>query len=93
MPQVAVATTSRRCAARSLSMRSDYQFEPTGEQCQTYGISLWLPYYGTGVGPQTTHDGAWGSGQYVVRSSLAPSYATSVDVRTASDEDWALLRR
>lgn len=73
-------------------LRSDYQFEPTGQQCQTYGISLWLPYYGTGVGPQTTHDGAWGSGQYVVRSSLAPSYASSVVVRTASDEDWALLR-
>jgi alpha-galactosidase len=72
--------------------RSDYQFEPTGQQCQTYGISLWLPYYGTGVGPQNTHDGAWGSGQYVVRSSLAPSYASSVVARTASDEDWALLR-
>ncbi len=73
-------------------LRSDYQFEPTGNQCQTYGISLWLPYYGTGVGPQSTHDGAWGSGQYVVRSSLAPSYASSVDVGTASEEDWALLR-
>ena len=34
-------------------LRSDYQFEPTGNQCQTYGISLWLPYFGTGVGPQS----------------------------------------
>jgi alpha-galactosidase len=74
-------------------LRSDYQFEPTGNQCQTYGISLWLPYYGTGVGPQTTNDGAWGPGQYVVRSSLAPSYASSVVASTASAEDWALLRR
>jgi len=73
-------------------LRSDYQFEPTGNQCQTYGISLWLPYYGTGVGPQTTNGGAWGSGQYVVRSSLAPSYASSVEAGTASEEDWALLR-
>jgi alpha-galactosidase len=73
-------------------LRSDYQFEPTGQQCQTYGISLWLPYYGTGVGPQTTDDGAWGPGQYVVRSSLAPSYASSVVASTASEEDWALLR-
>jgi alpha-galactosidase len=72
--------------------RSDYQFEPTGQQCQTYGIALWLPYFGTGVGPQTTHDGAWGSGQYVVRSSLAPCYTSSVDVGTASKNDWALLR-
>ena len=44
------------------------------------------------MGPQSTHDGAWGSGQYVVRSSLAPSYASSVDAGTASEEDWALLR-
>jgi alpha-galactosidase len=73
-------------------LRSDYQFEPTGNQCQTYGISLWLPYYGTGVGPQTTNDGAWGPGQYVVRSSLAPCYASSIDAGTASEEDWALLR-
>ena len=73
-------------------LRSDYQFEPTGNQCHTYGISLWLPYYGTGVGPQNTNDGAWGPGQYVVRSSLAPSYASSVDVGTANEEDWALLR-
>ena len=73
-------------------LRSDYQFEPTGNQCQTYGISLWLPYYGTGVGPQTTNDGAWGSGRYVVRSSLAPCYASSVDASTASEEDWTLLR-
>ena len=72
-------------------LRSDYQFEPTGNQCQTYGISLWLPYYGTGVGPQNTNDGAWGSGQYVVRSSIAPSYASSVDAGTASEADWALL--
>ena len=27
-----------------------------------------------------------------MRSSLAPSYASSVDVGTASEEDWALLR-
>ena len=44
------------------------------------------------MGPQATNDGAWGPGQYVVRSSLAPSYASSVDAGTASEEDWALLR-
>ena len=72
-------------------LRSDYQFEPTGNQCHTYGLSLWFPYYGTGVGPQNTNGGAWGPGQYVVRSSLAPAYASSVDVGTASEKDWALL--
>ncbi len=72
-------------------LRSDYQFEPTGNQSQTFGISFWLPYYGTGVGPQTTNGGAWGSSQYVVRSSIAPCYASSVDPGTATDEDWAVL--
>jgi alpha-galactosidase len=73
-------------------LRSDYQFEPTGNQSQTYGISLWLPYFGTGVGPQNTNGGAWGPGKYVVRSSLAPSFATGVDVHTATEEDWEVLR-
>ena len=72
-------------------LRSDYQFEPTGNQSQTFGISLWLPYYGTGVGPQATNGRAWGSGQYVMRSSLAPCYTTAVDPNTATDKDWADL--
>jgi alpha-galactosidase len=29
--------------------RSDYAYEPIGHQCMTYGISLWLPYHGTGT--------------------------------------------
>lgn len=74
-------------------LRSDYQFEPTGNQSQTFGISFWLPYYGTGVGPQATNGGAWGSSQYVVRSSLAPCYTSAVDAGTATDQDWAVLDR
>lgn len=74
-------------------LRSDYQFEPTGNQSHTYGISFWLPYYGTGVGPQSAHNGDWGSEQYVVRSSLAPCYASSLDAETASDEQWDVLRK
>jgi alpha-galactosidase len=30
-------------------LRSDYVFEPTGLQGQTYGLSSWYPYTGTGV--------------------------------------------
>lgn len=74
-------------------LRSDYQFEPTGNQSQTYGISFWLPYYGTGVGPQSVHFGDWGSEQYVMRSSLAPCYASSLDADTATDEQWDVLRK
>jgi alpha-galactosidase len=73
-------------------LRSDYQFEPVGNQSQTYGLSFWLPYYGTGVGPQATNDGAWGSPEYVVLSSLAPCYASSVTLSTVTDADWAELR-
>lgn len=74
-------------------LRSDYQFEPTGQQCHTYGLSFWLPYYGTGVGPASTNGGQYGSGTYVMRSSLAPCYASSLDVRTAPASDWELMRR
>jgi alpha-galactosidase len=37
--------TMRRAVSRT---RSDYLIEPIGEQCHTYGLALWLPYYGTG---------------------------------------------
>jgi alpha-galactosidase len=37
--------TIRRAVPRT---RSDYLIEPIGEQCHTYGLALWLPYYGTG---------------------------------------------
>jgi alpha-galactosidase len=74
-------------------LRSDYQFEPTGQQGHTYGLSFWVPYYGAGVGPASTNGGAYGSGEYVMRSSIAPCYASSLDVRSASPAQWSLMRR
>jgi alpha-galactosidase len=74
-------------------LRSDYQFEPTGQQNHTYGLSFWIPFYGTGVGPQSNDNGASGSGTYVMRSSLAPCYASSLDVRVAPAQAWDLMRR
>ncbi|MGD0089485.1 MAG: alpha-galactosidase [Planctomycetota bacterium] len=44
-------------------LRSDYRFEPAGTQGHTYGMALWIPYYGTGVGD---------SDDYVVRSHWCP---------------------
>ena len=32
--------------------RSDYRFDVVSNQCQTYGLALWLPYFGTGTGPR-----------------------------------------
>jgi len=31
--------------------RSDYWDDPVSNQTQTYGLSLWVPYYGTATGP------------------------------------------
>lgn len=63
--------------------RSDYWNEPIGTQCITYGISLWLPYHGTGtiqVDP------------YVFRSNMAPSFTLCWDMRDRN-LDYDLLRK
>jgi alpha-galactosidase len=48
-------------------LRSDYQWHNTweGQQAQTYGISSWLPYYGSGVNSVD---------KYQVRSFYMPSF-------------------
>lgn len=69
---------------RSLPLlRSDYQCEPVGNQAHTYGLSFWLPYYGTGV----YHDSL-----YNHHSSIAPAYGICADIRK-TDIDYAMLRR
>jgi alpha-galactosidase len=73
-------------------LRSDYQafdgnpvYAP-GNQCHTYGLSSWIPFYGQGVyySPQ----------QYVycVRSHMCPSFCVCVDVRKPGI-DWKLYRK
>src|SRR6202011_4144568 len=47
-------------------LRSDYRFEPTGTQGHNYGISLWMPFNGTGVEP---------ADPYVMRSHFCPCFA------------------
>lgn len=64
-------------------LRSDYQSEPVGNQAHTFGLSIWLPYYGTGV----YHDSL-----YNHHSSLAPAYGICADARKP-DIDYALLRK
>ena len=36
-------------------LRSDYILEPVGNQCHTYGISFWVPFYGTGTTGRSLH--------------------------------------
>jgi hypothetical protein len=77
-------------------LRSDYLFEPTGQQCHTYGISFWYPYHGTGTlaGPSSITPGLAGVvvDPYAFRSHMAPSMTACWDVRL-NDLDYASLRK
>jgi alpha-galactosidase len=76
--------------------RSDYVFETTGTQGMTYGISFWLPYYGTGT-VACDNQPYMGSGltpvePYAFWSNAAPSLNLEVDIRV-KELDYAALRR
>ena len=76
--------------------RSDYAYEANGHQCMTYGISLWLPYHGTGT-VATRNAPYYGSGPtpvepYAFWSNTAPSLGCGFDMRVP-DLDYAALRR
>ncbi len=62
--------------------RSDYILEPIGQQSQTWGIALWIPYFGTG----TNHEDAYG-----FRSVMVPNVNALWDVRRR-DLDYDLIR-
>ncbi len=62
--------------------RSDYILEPVGQQSQTWGIALWIPYFGTG----TNHEDAYG-----FRSVMVPNVNALWDVRRR-DLDYDLIR-
>ena len=64
-------------------LRSDYIFDPVGEQGHTYGLAFWLPYYGTGFINFDT---------YIFRSTMCPNTTLGPDVRR-NDIDWPLLRK
>ena len=74
--------------------RSDWAYDPTGSQGMTYGLSSWLPYYGTGTVAMANapfFGGGWTPVEpYAFWSDAAPSLVLSVDVREALD--YAALR-
>ena len=76
--------------------RSDYAYEPNGHQGMTYGISMWIPYHGTGTVATTDapyYGGGWSPVQpYAFWSNTAPSLGCGVDVRVKSI-DYDALRR
>ena len=75
--------------------RSDYAFETSGHQCMTAGLSLWLPYHGTGT-VAARNAGYYGSGKtpvepYAFWSNVSPSLGFGIDMRVP-DLDYAALR-
>ncbi len=64
-------------------LRSDYILRANSNQSQTYGLSFWLPYQGTGAYMTTDYD---------FRSAMLPSYNSCIDVRR-TDLDYAAARR
>jgi hypothetical protein len=75
--------------------RSDYAYEPIGHQCMTYGISLWLPYHGTGTVASSAAP-YYGGGftpvePYAFWSNTAPSLGSGIDVRVP-EIDYDALR-
>ncbi len=76
--------------------RSDYAFEPIGHQCMTYGLSMWLPFHGTGTVAHA-EAGYYGAGKspvepYAFWSNAAPSLVLAMDLRER-DLDYDLLRK
>lgn len=59
-------------------LRSDYIMEPIGNQCHTYALAAWFPYYGTGTSK---------TDPYLIRSTLCPSFTACWDQREPG-LDW-----
>ena len=64
-------------------LRSDYLLEPASQQAHTYGISLWIPFHGTGTK---------GFDDYKNRSIFVPYFNLCYDVRI-DDADWDNVRK
>ncbi len=76
--------------------RSDFPFEPNSQQCQTYGLSFWVPYHGTGT-VASSAAGYYGGGKspvepYAFWSNSAPGLNIGIDMRV-KDIDYPALRR
>ncbi len=64
-------------------LRSDYVYEPIGQHGHTYGLAMWLPFYGTG---HTAID------LYLLRSVYCPGFTLGQDMRD-KNLDYDLLRK
>jgi alpha-galactosidase len=70
--------------------KCDYAIEPVGMQCQTYGLSMWLPYFGNAGGQLDPY--VFRSNMYAaVTKGAWEDRSKTVDVRR-KDLDYDLLR-
>jgi len=53
-------------------LRSDYIMEPVGQQCHTYGLAFWMPFFGTGTSAMDV---------YTFRSTMCSSFNACFDMR------------
>ncbi|MCL4788182.1 MAG: GH36 C-terminal domain-containing protein, partial [Verrucomicrobia bacterium] len=53
-------------------LRSDYIMEPVGQQCHTYGLAFWMPFFGTGTSAMDV---------YNFRSAMCSSFNACFDMR------------
>ncbi len=66
-------------------LRSDWYNGPEGQQNLTYGLSLWMPYHGTGV--------IYEKDEYWVRSSMVAEFSFGPDAADIDKFDFARWRR
>ncbi len=64
--------------------RTDYLWDPTGQQNHTFGISRWLPITGIGTARGTPSEDA-----YRMRSGLGYHQVLALDFYRATSSDWA----
>jgi len=63
--------------------RSDYLWDPTGQQCHTYGLAQWLPI--TGIGAAETD-------RYKCRSGYGSHFAFAIDYYSKDEALWDSAR-
>jgi alpha-galactosidase len=64
--------------------RSDYLWDPTGQQCHTYGLAQWIPI--TGIGAAST-------GLYECRSGYGSHFTFAVDYFSKDPAVWDSARK
>jgi alpha-galactosidase len=75
--------------------RTDYPHNAIAQQCQTYGMSAWIPYYGSGqlACEASYHGTGWTPVEpYVFWSNISPSLMCGFDIRV-EDIDYPQLRK